>query len=79
MKRDLVRHAETPVKVEQIDAAAQQDVLAVVDNLPGASFRSGSGIGRRATARVRLLLHDLDVEAGLAQGRRRREPGHAAT
>ena len=31
MKGDVVRDAQAPIEIDQVDAAAQQDVLAVVD------------------------------------------------
>jgi hypothetical protein len=45
---DLVFNAEPGVKVDEVGAAAEQDVLAVIDGLAGA----GVGIGGGAAANV---------------------------
>ena len=77
IEADAVPHAQPPVEIQQVDAAAQQHVLAVVDQL-------GSVVGRRerkrsrAAAQKRARFEHLDAEPGAAQRRRRREPGQSA-
>ena len=58
---NLVLDAETLIEVEEIDAAAQQDVLAVVDGL-AANF-----VGSRASAQERPGLKKIDLVAGGSQ------------
>jgi hypothetical protein len=41
MELNLILRAKTPVKIHQIDAAAQQNVLAIVDHLTAFSVGSG--------------------------------------
>ena len=72
MKRDIVFDAEALVKIHQIDAAAQQDVLAVVDG-----FRIDF-VGGRASAQERAGFEELHRMAGGAEGGGGRESGQTS-
>src|SRR5207253_386350 len=63
MEGDGVFDAEAVVEVEQVDAALEQDVLAVIDGL-GAGF-----VGGCAAAEEGSRFEDSDVMACAAQGR----------
>ena len=78
---NLLLDAEPAVEVDEVGAAAQQHMLAVVDNLAGA----GKLVGRGAAAEIGTPLEELDVIAGVGQraaGREARESaaddGHRA-
>src|SRR5260370_396462 len=62
MKSDVGGHIQPLVEIEQVDAAAQQDVLAVVDGLGIADFVRG-----RAAAQERAGFQDKDVVTGAAE------------
>ena len=64
MEPDFVFDAETPVEIQQIDAAAQQDVLAVVDHFR--IFAAG-GPRRGAAAEEIARFVDIDFESRAAQ------------
>ena len=64
IEADLVLDAQPPVKIEQIDAAAQQHVLAVVDHLGVfAADRPGSG----AAAEEAAGFVKIDFKSGTAR------------
>lgn len=69
---DLALDAQPPVKIEQIDAASQQDVLAIVDRL------FAKLVGSCASAQKRPRLEDLHRVPRSAQRRRRRQTGQPA-
>ena len=74
---DFVGHAQPLVEIEQIDAAAQQHVLAVVDHLGiliGGRDRKGGG----ASAQKGPRLRQFDAKSRAAQGRRGGQAGQAA-
>ena len=68
---DAVAHAQPLVEIQQVDAAAQQDVLAVVDGLGFLAGRGGKRIRRGAPAQERPRFEQVHFEAGAAQRRRR--------
>ncbi len=70
---DSFRHADAPVKPNQIRAAAKQHMLAVVDHFIDARMP----IGTRAPAQVAAPLHELHAQPGLGQRARRAHAGHA--
>ena len=78
MKADAVAHAQPRVKIQQVDAAAQQNVLAVVDRLRLALGPGGQVVGRGAPARKRPRFEHFHLESGAAQRRRRRQTGQPA-
>jgi hypothetical protein len=68
MEPDFVPDAEPPVEIEQIDAAAQQDVLAVVDHLRVvAPNRPGSGAAAEKISR--FVNNDIESRATERSGR----------
>ena len=69
---DFVLDSEAAVEVEQVDAAAQEDVLAVIDD-----FGIGEGVRGGATAEERAGFEEFHGGAGAAQGRGGGEAGKA--
>ena len=67
-----------PVEIQQVDAAAQQDVLAVVDGLAGLAFASPARVGRGAAAQKRARFEQIDFESRAAQRGRRSQSGQSA-
>jgi hypothetical protein len=72
---DSIGHSQPAVKIHEIKAAAQQDVLAIIDDF---GTVTGNGIGSGATAQKSARLKNVDFESGLAQRCRGREPGQAS-
>jgi len=72
MPRDFVIDAKTPVEVHQVDAAAQQDVLAIVDRFAGGFIRRG------ASAKGRPRLVKIDFPTGFAERRSARQSRQSA-
>ena len=78
IKANAVAHAQPRIKIQQVDATAQQDVLAVVD-------QDGRVVGWRerkrgsAAAQKRAGFKYLDAEPGAAQGGRGGKAGQSAT
>ena len=60
--------SQPAIKIQQIDAAAQQDVLAVVDDL--GVLAVADFVGRGAAAQERARFQHSDRVAGAAQRRR---------
>ncbi len=75
MEADFVFDAETAIEVEQIDAAAQQDVLAVVDHL---GIFAADGPGGGAAAEEVAGFVDVDFESCAAESDGGGEAGEAA-
>src|SRR6185369_5764390 len=70
-------YAEAGVEIEQVHAATQEHMLAVVDDLGifiGGRDREGSG----AAAQERPSLIEIDVEAGAAESGGRGQTGEAS-
>ena len=65
---DAVVHADAPVEIDEIGAAAQQHVLAVVDDLAG----PGMLVGRGASAEIGPALKQGDLKPRRAERSRRR-------
>src|SRR5579883_2485896 len=78
IEADAVAHAESGVKIQQVGAAAQQDVLAVIDDFGFRSLLSRSGIGRGAAAWKRPGFEDIDLESRAAERSRGGESGESA-
>src|ERR1700752_5091106 len=76
---NAVPYAEPLVKIQEIDAAAQENVLAVVDDFSlGFAFCRWQRIRGGAAAQERPRFEQLDVEAGSSERCRRGEPGESA-
>ena len=58
VKRDVSLNSQAPVKIEEVDATAQQDVLAVIDDF------AGGFIGRGAAAQIGAGFQNADAMAG---------------
>ncbi len=71
---DAVRDADAAVEADQIGAAAEEHVLAVVDDLAHARMQ----IRARPAAQVAAALDQLDAKTGLGQRAGRAHAGHAA-
>src|SRR5581483_6575830 len=71
---NLIRHADPLVEADEIRAAAEEQVLAVVDDLVHAWMQ----IRARASAQVATTLDELHAEAGLSQRAGRTHAGHTA-
>ena len=71
---NLVFDADLAVEAEQVGAAAQQQVLAVVDRLRGA----GKLVAGGASAKVGTPLVEPHAEAGVGQCATRSQPGESA-
>src|SRR5258708_26935921 len=75
MKLDLALDTQPPVEVQQVDAAAQQDVLAVVDGL---AIVTADVIRSRAPAQKGTSLQQTNRVTRIRQCSRRRQSGQAA-
>ena len=71
---NLVRNAETAIEADQIGAAAEERVLAVVDDLMHARMQIGAG----AAAEVAPALDQLHAKASLGQSASRAHAGDAS-
>ena len=71
---NLLFDADAAVEADEIGAAAEEHVLAVVDDFVDA----GMQIGRCAAAEIAATLDELHAIAGLGQGTGRAHAGHAA-
>ena len=67
-------HAEAVVKVEQVGAAAEQHVLAVIHHLAGA----GMHVRRSAAAEIRTALEECNSVSGIGECTARRQARQAA-
>jgi hypothetical protein len=70
MKADFVGHAQALVKIEKVDAATEQDVLAVIDCL-----RTSYLIGGRAATQKRACFEHANRMTGSAERGRSRQAG----
>jgi len=75
IKSDLVPHPKPLVKIEQVYAAPQEQMLAVIHH-----FRplAAHGPGRGASAQEGARLVKIHLETGAAQRRSRSQTGQAA-
>jgi hypothetical protein len=71
---NLLRNADAPVEAQQIGAAAEERVLAIVDDFTHAGMK----VRRSPPAKIAALLNQLHAQAGLGQGAGRAHAGHAA-
>jgi pyrroline-5-carboxylate reductase len=71
---NLLGNADAAVKTQQIGAAAEERVLAIVDDLIHARMK----VRRSPPAQVTALLNQLHAQTGLGQGAGRAHSGHAA-
>jgi hypothetical protein len=69
-----VRSSDAPVKIEQIRAAAQENMLTVVDDLS----RSGMLVGRSTPPDERPALEERNATSGVGQSTAGRESGDAS-
>ena len=67
VEMNAVLDAQALVEIEQIYAAAQEDVLAVVDGLPVCGV---DGIGCSTPAEKAACFKEVDFKSGRPQGRR---------
>ena len=72
---DLILDTEPPIEVDEIGAAAEKHVLAVVDGLIGA----GMFVRRCAATEIRTPLEQRDLHAGVGQCATCREAGETAS
>src|ERR1019366_6970607 len=70
---------EPLVEIQQIDAAAQQHVLAIVDRLGDLFATRRNRVGGSAATQIRARLVEIDLPTVAPQGRRSREPGQSTT
>jgi hypothetical protein len=64
LKSDPVFNPQPAVKIQKIDAAAQQNVLAVIDNFAGLAIGAGNRPGSSPPAGKRPRFEDIDAETG---------------
>ena len=76
---DAFADPEPLVEIQQIDAAAQQHVLAIVDGLGDLFAARGDCVGGSAATQVGASFVEIDFPTVAPQGRRRREPCQSAT
>ena len=69
---DPVRYTHALIEIDKIDAASQQDVLAVVDDLRCAAF-TGDGVRGRASAQKAAGLEKFYLESSRAESGGSRE------
>jgi hypothetical protein len=72
---NAVRDTDAAVKTREICAAAEEHMLAIIDDL----FHSRMQIGTGTTAQVAAALDELHAQAGFGQGAGRAHAGYAAT
>src|SRR6185312_16536527 len=68
-------HAEAPVKIQQIHAAAQQNVLAIVDRFRAVAFGSAYRPGCGAATGEGARFVQIHAETGAAECGRRSQSG----
>src|SRR5450755_4294295 len=68
---NLAFYARAPVKIEQVRTAAEQHMLAIVDNLAGARML----VRRGASAEIRTPLEERYAKPGFRQGATRGQTG----
>jgi hypothetical protein len=78
MKRDAVGYSQPAIEVEEIDTTAQQDVLAVINDL-GRFLACGELIGRGASAQEGAGLININLETGLTECSSSSESGKTPT
>ena len=71
---DEIEGAGAAIKIDEVRAAAQQDVLAIVQDLAGLWILERTG----PAAEGLTGFNERDLGAGGFQGQRRRHPGQAA-
>jgi hypothetical protein len=71
---NLLLDSNPPVEADQIGAAAEEHVLAVVDDFIDAGMTVGAG----PTAEVAAPLDELDAKTGLGQRTGSAHAGHAS-
>ena len=70
---DLIADAKPLIKLNQISAASQQKMLAVIQDFTGPRMF----IGRRSPSDVRALFEDCDLESGISQRAARSQASQA--
>src|SRR5579871_554178 len=75
---DPVADTQPPVEIEQVDAAAKQNVLAVVDGFSRLIGRGRHRIGSGAAAQERARFEEFHIEAGSSQSGGCRHPGQSS-
>jgi hypothetical protein len=78
MEFEPVRHIKSLVKIEQIDATAEQDVLAVVDDLSRLPRRARERIRCCAPSQEWACFKELHLISRTTKRSRGRKPGEAA-
>src|SRR4051794_33736204 len=71
---DLAFDSEAAVEIAEIGAAAEENVLAVVDDLAGAGMFIGGG----ASAEIGTLFEQRDAESGVGERAASGESGESA-
>ena len=71
---NVVGDADAPVEADEIGAAAEEHVLAVVDDLVDAGMQIGAG----AAAEVAAPFDEVHAESGFGKSAGRAHAGHAA-
>ena len=71
----MIGDADAPVKLNQIRADAEQNVLAIVDNFAGA----GVFVGRCASAEKWAALEEGDAESSIGERASRGESGESSS
>jgi hypothetical protein len=77
MEFDLVLYAEPRVKIQQVNAASEQNVLTIVDYF-AFTIASRNGIRSRTSPEKRARFEKIDVVADTCQGRGRSHTGKTA-
>src|SRR5947209_3177603 len=77
IEADAVVDAEAAVEVEEVDAAAQEHMLTIVDHL-GVFIGRRHRIGCRAAAEKAARFVEIDLKARFAQSRRSRQSGESS-
>ena len=72
MEPDAIPNSQPLVEIQQVDAAAQQNVLAVVDGFGRLAIRPRQRIRGSPSAQKRPRFVQVHLEARAPQGRRRR-------
>ena len=72
---NAIRHADAPVEANQVCAAAEQDVLTVIDDL----IYAGMQIGRSATTQVSAPLDKVHAKTSFGKCACSAHAGYATT
>jgi len=78
VEANVLADSEALIEVEEVDAAAEQHMLAVIDGFDLRAGRAGNRIGSGATAKEGARLEQVDLETSTTERGRGRQSGEPA-